>query len=276
MSSGPVIEDNFEDVLSKAMRGLGMDVEALAAQAGVRPDALRRLLSGRFEEGAVREVAGELNLNDECLVGLAKRGESPAVDPPDGVVMNTNPFPVPGYEEMTVNSYSLAPPGQSEEGALIDAGASYESIVRARGQPIGSRWKLFLTHTHADHIPNFDELSRLASKSYSPADEPYKDAEPVQPGDFFEIGPWQLKAVETPGHSPGGMSYLLKGAATPVVFVGDALFCYSIGKVDKSYETALNVIRDRILSLPGSTIICPGHGPLTTVEFEKKHNPFFA
>ena len=92
----------------------------------------------------------------------------------------------------------------------------------------------------------------------------------------MNFGPWQLTAIETPGHSPGGMSYLLEGAETPVVFVGDALFCYSIGKVAEAYEFALAQIRRKILNMPEETILCPGHGPLTTVAFERSHNPFFA
>jgi len=62
-----------------------------------------------------------------------------------------------------------------------------------------------------------------------------------------------------------------------VIFVGDALFCYSIGKVAAAnYAAALSCIRHKILSLPPETIICPGHGPITSVAHEREHNPFFA
>jgi glyoxylase-like metal-dependent hydrolase (beta-lactamase superfamily II) len=276
MKSAPMIEDNFEDVLGKAMRGLNLDAEVVAKRAGLASAVARQLLSGQFDESAIRRIAPVLNLNGESLVQLANNAVSPSIYLPAGITRHNTAFPVPGYEEMTVNSYSLAPPGQSDEGCLVDAGATFESICRERGEAIASNWKLFLTHTHADHIPNYDELSQIASNTYAPVREPYRDAQTVREGEIFNLGSWQLTAIETPGHSPGGMSYLLKGAETPVVFVGDALFCYSIGKVAEGYDSALALIRRKILSMPGETILCPGHGPLTTVDFERKYNPFFA
>lgn len=284
MKQSPAIEDNFEDVLGKAMRGLGMDVEMVAARAGLAAAVVNQLLAGEFEASALRRIAPVLNLNSACLIELATEALSPPVDLPAGVVLHNTAFPIPGYAAMTVNSYSLVPPGQSEEGCLIDAGATFESIrdstelveARKRGGGSAVHWKLFLTHTHADHITHYDALSRMAAGSYTPVAEPYRDALPVHAGDRFNIGPWQLTAMLTPGHSPGGTSYLLEGAGTPVVFVGDALFCYSIGKVGEGYQAALAAIREQLLSLPGATILCPGHGPLTTVAFEQKRNPFFA
>ncbi|MGE9296459.1 MAG: MBL fold metallo-hydrolase, partial [Puniceicoccales bacterium] len=62
----------------------------------------------------------------------------------------------------------------------------------------------------------------------------------------------------------------------PVAIVGDALFAGSIGGVRANYHGALKMIRERVLSLPGETILCPGHGPITTVAEELQHNPYFA
>jgi len=195
---------------------------------------------------------------------------------PEGVRLHNTPFPIPGYEAMTVNSYSIQPPEHSGEGILIDAGSSFRSIFGDAPDNGATQWRLILTHTHSDHVIHFSELSQLVAEAHSPANEPYSDALPVRGGDAFDLGPWGLTAMETPGHSPGGMSYLLEGPSTPVAFVGDALFCYSIGKVNAHYDAALTSIREKILGLPTETILCPGHGPPTTVGFEKTHNPFFA
>jgi glyoxylase-like metal-dependent hydrolase (beta-lactamase superfamily II) len=57
--------------------------------------------------------------------------------------------------------------------------------------------------------------------------------------------------------------------------VGDAIFAGSIGRGNQSWELARQKVRDQILTLPLATLICPGHGPLTTVAEEREHNPFF-
>jgi glyoxylase-like metal-dependent hydrolase (beta-lactamase superfamily II) len=62
----------------------------------------------------------------------------------------------------------------------------------------------------------------------------------------------------------------------PVAIVGDSLFAGSMGGAPNAFRLALENNRNKILSLPPETLICPGHGPLTTVELERRHNPFFA
>jgi len=60
-----------------------------------------------------------------------------------------------------------------------------------------------------------------------------------------------------------------------VAIVGDAIFAGSIGRGHQSWELARHAVREQIFSLPPDTLLCPGHGPLTTVAEEKAHNPFF-
>lgn len=277
MTPLPAIEDNFEDVLGKAMRGCGLTAAAVACQAGLKTDAVEALLAGQCDEGALRQVAAVLKLNAASLLELATVSLHPLLVLPVGVQQHTTAFAVPGYPAMTVNSYSLFPPDPAAAGAVIDAGAGLGLIRQAVGRATAANWQLFLTHTHADHVAHFDSLARAAARAYCPPGEPYHDALSAREGDRFHLGPWQLTAIETPGHSPAALSYLLQGAAAPVIFVGDALFCYSIGKVAAAhYADALNCIRHKILSLPPETIICPGHGPITSVAYEREHNPFFA
>lgn len=272
----PNIEDEFEDVLGKAMHGRSLSAGELATRAGISPENCEALLSGKFDAATARLAARALELNADCLFQLANNPSKPEVNLPEGICLHNTPFPVPGYEAMTINSYSLLPPNHSSGGILIDAGSGFASILAGKQEGAASQWHLLLTHTHADHVVHFKDLSRNVAKAYAPVGEPYSDALPIHHGDQLDFSGWRLKAIETPGHSPGGMSYLVEGPPLPIAFVGDALFCYSIGKVKGDYEATLALIRERILSLPGETILCPGHGPLTTVEFEKKHNPFFA
>jgi glyoxylase-like metal-dependent hydrolase (beta-lactamase superfamily II) len=73
----------------------------------------------------------------------------------------------------------------------------------------------------------------------------------------------------------GGITYVIKGLDEPVAIVGDAVFAGSMGGGMVSYQDALQTNREKIMSLPDETVLCPGHGPMTTVGEEKNHNPFF-
>ena len=92
----------------------------------------------------------------------------------------------------------------------------------------------------------------------------------------FELGGLRIDLLQTSGHSVGGITYWVRGLQRPVAIVGDAIFAGSMGGGMVSYEDALRNNREKILALPEETVLCPGHGPLTTVGEERQHNPFFA
>ena len=82
----------------------------------------------------------------------------------------------------------------------------------------------------------------------------------------------------TPGHAIDGVTYVVdgwRGGVPAVAVVGDAIFSGSMGKDFSTPELAQSKVSEEILSLPEETLICPGHGPLTTVSEELAHNPFF-
>ena len=90
-----------------------------------------------------------------------------------------------------------------------------------------------------------------------------------------EVAEAGLKVVNTPGHTAGGISLVGDG----LVFSGDALFAGSIGRTDLcggDERTLISSIKSKLLTLPGKTEVFPGHGPMTTVGEERKHNPFLA
>jgi glyoxylase-like metal-dependent hydrolase (beta-lactamase superfamily II) len=72
------------------------------------------------------------------------------------------------------------------------------------------------------------------------------------------------------------MTFFVTGLARPIAVVGDSIFAGSMGGGNISYKEAIKNNVEKILTLPDETIICPGHGPMTTVGEEKAHNPFFA
>ena len=100
-------------------------------------------------------------------------------------------------------------------------------------------------------------------------------AEAVEAGRRFTVGALEIETRQTSGHSRGGITYVISGLPRRLAVVGDSMFAGSMGGGLVAYEDALRNNREKILTLPDEVIVCPGHGPLTTVREEKGHNPFF-
>lgn len=263
------LEDNFNDVLRKALQGSGLAIESAALRAELEPEAVNALLEGRFDESPARALAAVLRLKADALVALARGSHRPAVEPPANLRAVTTVF-----GDMTVNAYVLWDQ-LSLDAAVFDTGADAApilDIVRSQGlNTVG----IFLTHSHADHIHALAELKHaLSCEAWSSEYEPVRGTRTFRPGDLFNAGKHFIRTRHTPGHSPGGATFVIEGAAVSAAIVGDALFAGSIGGVRSDYEEALGNIRREIMTLPEDTILCPGHGPLTTVGLEKIHNPF--
>ena len=85
------------------------------------------------------------------------------------------------------------------------------------------------------------------------------------------LGKLRILCIETPGHTAGGVSYLIN----QTLLSGDVIFAGSMGRANSSWKDLFNSITQKVLRLPDATGIHPGHGPATTVGQEKAHNPFF-
>ncbi len=97
-------------------------------------------------------------------------------------------------------------------------------------------------------------------------------------GESVSVGALIVDARLTPGHASDGVTYVIggwPGGAPMAAVVGDAIFAGSMGKDFNTPQSAQQKIREEILSLPLDTLVCPGHGPLTTIAEEKENNPFF-
>ena len=270
------LEDLYTDVLAKAQRGLNLSDDDVAARSGLTTRAVQLLKAGHPERAPLARLAEALELNAGALIALSEDRYQPEVTPPaDGFAMVTTPY----GGGMTVNAYLF---WQRAARAVIafDTGSSCGKLIaasKAVGTKIGM---IFLTHTHPDHIM---DLRRLREWSSAPIFVGMEEQLPapktigIAAGTSTSAGPLTIKARSTPGHSPGGMTYVVEGLPERFAVVGDTLFAGSMGGVaPEFYAAARKANREQIFSLPDDTILCPGHGPLTTVGLEKKHNPFYA
>src|SRR5206468_11547726 len=138
---------------------------------------------------------------------------------------------------------------------------------------------LFITHTHADHIAALEPIrSRLPKvKLHSSAKNAPVDQR-NRANDFIHLGSLRITNRDTPGHAEDGVTYVVGNwpeDAPSVAVVGDAIFAGSMGGAKQLADLAKQKIRDQIFSLPPDTLICPGHGPVTTVGEETARNPCF-
>ena len=266
------LEDTAADIIGKAQRGLQISDTQLAERSHLSVEQIRRARDGDVNEETIRALARVLNLDAGALIKLSQGQWIPEqVEQIDGLAQfNTS------YGEMTVNAYLVWDP-RSREAVAFDTGADCDEMLKRAAIEDLSFMLILLTHAHPDHI---EDLARLRADTgapvYVPENEPVRDAEIIAEGHQFEVGSLAIEARLTSGHSAGGMTYVVTGLARPVAIVGDSLFAASMGGGAVSYEDALRNNREKILTLPEETIICPGHGPLTTVGKEKRENPFFA
>jgi glyoxylase-like metal-dependent hydrolase (beta-lactamase superfamily II) len=170
--------------------------------------------------------------------------------------------------------------GDDHEVLVVDAAHDAAPIAAAVGDR--SVRAIVCTHGHNDHINAADALSRATGGApvlLHPDDEMlwdvvYPDRKPdraVRDGDELEVAGERLRIVHTPGHSPGGVCLL---GSDGHVFGGDTLFNGGPGATGRSYSdfpTIIESIRDRLLVLPGDTVVHTGHGESTTIGAEAPH-----
>ena len=266
-----ILEDFHEDILGKAMRGLGIGKNEMALRLGVGKPEIEAILSGVVDEELINAMASELRLDGKKLIRSAKKEWSPAPLEMDGLKQFSS-----AYGDMIVNAYVIWSEN-SDNAWIFDTGTDALPIFAFIEEKKLKVDAIFLTHTHRDHVACLDDvLSQVKiSKVYVHQLELFDDCEPIEEGFEYSNGSLYLQAKHTHGHSLGGMTYIIDGLANPVAVVGDAIFAGSMGGGMISYEDALRTNREKIMGLPDNTILCPGHGPLTTIAEEKANNPFF-
>lgn len=202
---------------------------------------------------------------------------------------------------MHVNSFPLGPLGTNSyildngiEALAIDVGGDPADMLAFLSRNNLKLLAILITHRHFDHLYGVAALQKVLDvPCYLPSGEDvlrYSEAAqggiwgmPMVPA-FSEtslsegstrIGSFEITVLNTPGHTPGSVSYYIREAGC--VFTGDALFYRSVGRTDfpmGDHQKLLASIRENLFTLPPETIVYPGHGPQSSIGDERQHNPF--
>ena len=170
--------------------------------------------------------------------------------------------------------------GDENEVIVVDAAHDLEKITDAiAGRRVVA---VVCTHAHDDHVnqaphlsDRFDAPILLAAAEAPLWEMTWPDRKPdreLRDGDVIEAGGVRLRAITTPGHSPGSTCLYAEDLGT--LFTGDTLFNGGPGATGRSYssfDTIIDSIRDRLLTLPGDTVVRTGHGDSTTIGAELPH-----
>ncbi len=193
---------------------------------------------------------------------------------------------------ISANNYLLIDEN-TKDAVLIDCSSPNEDFIKAiKTEEVNLKY-ILLTHGHFDHILGCNKFKEIfgAQIYMNEQDKIQVELAPqmifyysgeeieqitsitnfVKDGDEFNFGKNKIKAISTPGHTQGGMSYLIDDK----LFSGDTLFKNSVGRTDLeggSLKELLNSIREKIFILDDKIQVHPGHGELTTIGYEKQYN----
>ena len=263
----PKLEDELGDIIGKARRGLGLSPRQLAQDSGLPATTIVNIEAGL---GAPRRddlahLAAALNLSAPKLAAIALDGWLPECPVLDhwGHVAEIRSF----YGDYEVKCYLQW--DDAGNAALFDTGVDAGAVLQVMDKNKLRLGGIFITHNHPDHVGALAQIREHSS---------HERMESQSPNGFsIQMNGLSIQAVPTPGHTADSMTFIVRdhGDRPAIAYVGDSLFAGSVGGAGASYQQLLQNVRDRILSLQADTLICPGHGPLTTVAEEKAHNPFF-
>ena len=271
------LEDHLGDIIAKGRGASGVSAQVAAQSAGLTEAEFSALEETGSSPRAVnfQGLAGVLGLDSAKLERISKAW-LPAT-PDLGLWRELRQITTKG-NGLTVHCY-LVWDESSREAALFDTGWDAGPIFKLIEENDLAPRHLFLTHLHQDHVAAMGDIRAKFPKVHLHTNS--KTAPPQnrnRSNDFTHLGSLRITNRDTPGHAEEGVTYIIGGwpeDAPHVAVVGDAIFAGSMGNGNGAWDLAKQKVREQILSLPAETLICPGHGPLTTVGEQKKHNPFF-
>ncbi len=272
-----MLEDHLGDIIRKARVAAGVEASRVATAAGLTLDEL-----GALEQSGVvvkspnyAEFAPLIDLVASKLERIAS-GWLPA--PIDYSVYRHLRVITTAGDDMTVNAY-LIWDDVTREAALFDTGFDIGPVVKLVEEHGLYLRHLFITHSHEDHIAAITPLRDLFPKIKLHSNMAAVPSEQrIQLNDAVILGGLRISSRETPGHCADGVTYVVEGfpeSAPNVAIIGDCIFAGSMGRPNQSVALLKQKVREQIFTLPKTTLVCPGHGPLTTIDEQLEVNPFF-
>lgn len=269
------LEDELGDILQKARNGKTWSSADLSRATGLPEDEIRRIESYQLipEDLVILNLAEALDLDGPSLIDIARERWvplEPASDPDFNLVC-LNVF----MGKYPVKCYLLCCKATGQT-AVVDTGANPKTIINKAHEMGVHPSMILLTHAHPDHAGGLAELdSAFECPTYIDHNEPRPEGSRnfkiIRDEDVLELGELRIHCLETPGHTAGGVSYLIN----QTLLSGDVLFAGSMGRANSSWSDLFHSVTQKVLRLPDATGLHPGHGPATTVGQEKEHNPFF-
>ncbi len=259
------------------MRGVGVNQKQLAEATGIPVKAVAEWLKddGAADDAQARAVATILRLDGGKLAdSAAQRWTPPHVELPNVRRHPQHPHPSNGYVFFLQGG---------RQAALVDPAGVPQNLLRVLRDGDYHLQYILITHKHADHCDATADVAaafpqaRIVMHKLDVAaiGSLVSSATLVRDGETLPFGEGSsIRMVHTPGHTDGSSCYLFQST----VFSGDTLFAASVGGAYgdvSTYDDILKNVRTKLFTLPDDTVVMPGHGPPTTIELEKQHNPFF-
>ena len=272
------LEDELGDVLEKATRRAGLTVDALAVRAGVSRTKLLDAFDYRpdFTGDELRRLAAALALNE---VGFCALGGGQYPRPEIGALpFCVWPLRMP-HGVGVANAYLVGECG-SPRAVLFDTGAGIEALESVWPASIKQLDAVFLTHVEAEHAGGLCAVVERfgVSAAFVPRGSRAPCGRAMGEGETQRIGPLEVTAFTTPGHAAAHNCYHVRAPAartgTGLLVSGDLVFAGSVGGAYFCSEQLQTNLRRMLDAVPPATVIAPGHGPMTTVENERRYNPF--
>jgi len=271
------LEDHLGDIIRKARGMTNVSATTAARVAGLSEAELSTLEdAGQFSKRPdFTALASAIGLNGAKLEQIAN-GWLPRVQ--DLSRWREFRMFTSAGDGMTVNCY-LIWDAVSRDAALFDTGFDASVVLETLVMEQLQLRHLFITHSHYDHVHALGPIRAAHPEAAVHSNSQNAPArQRNQPGETVSVGGLRITHRETPGHAADGVTYVITGwsnHAPAVAIVGDAIFAGSMGRGNDGWDLARQKVREEILTLPAETLLCPGHGPLTTVAEEQGNNPFF-
>jgi len=155
---------------------------------------------------------------------------------------------------------------------IIDPGSMDSQILEYIENNDLSLEAVLVTHDHIGHVQGLRTLRRIYQTEIFAVNRTVMDFRTtlVKDGDRLDIGSFSVEVISVPGHSADSAVYRIDN----LLFTGDVLTSGLVGTTDSAYgtKTQINLLRSRVLSLPGDYTVLPGHGPPSTLEAERRYN----